>query len=354
MKSRRKATGQQSPRLSVHEAEEEIASGHERSGAIERRRHPRSARRAPRTATGKRSDPQLMAEAALEAQEYLRERTEAGHRAAGRTPPSEATGARASGASRIIDDSIRSYIGPVTEDEKLLQPSPGGAADFTRTDPWRVMRIMGEFIEGFDNLATITKGVTIFGSARTHPDDPQYQAAEETARLLAEAGFAIITGAGPGIMEAANKGARIAGGRSVGCNIELPFEQGANPYVDTLINFRYFFVRKTMFIKYSNAFVIFPGGFGTLDEAFEALTLIQTGKIYQFPVIMFGRHYWAGLIRWLQSRVLGERKISPGDLDLILLTDDPREACSAIVEAYESQRRVMTPREEAARVARKG
>ena len=315
---------------------------------VERRRQPRGQRRAPRTATGKRSDPQLLAEAALEAQEYLRERTEAGHRAAGRTPPSEATSTRASGATRIVDDAIRSYVFPLTEDEKLLQHGPD-AADFTRTDPWRVMRIMSEFIEGFDNLATVTKGVTIFGSARTDPDDPQYRAAEETARLLAEAGFAIITGAGPGIMEAANKGARAAGGRSIGCNIELPFEQGANPYVDTLINFRYFFVRKTMFIKYSNAFIIFPGGFGTLDEAFEALTLIQTGKIYQFPVVMFGRHYWAGLVRWLQTRVLGEGKISPGDLNLILLTDDPQEACAAVVEAYEAQSRVITPREAAMR-----
>ena len=312
----------------------------------ERRRRPRASHRAPRTATGKRSDPQLLATAALEAQEYLRERTEAGHRAAGRTPPSVSKQTRASGPTRVIDDAIRSYVLPETEDEKLLQ-NPSEISDFTRTDPWRVLRIMSEFIEGFDNLATVTKGVTIFGSARTHPEDPQYKAAEETARLLAEAGFAIITGAGPGIMEAANKGARIAGGRSIGCNIELPFEQGANPYLDTLINFRYFFVRKTMFIKYSNAFVIFPGGFGTLDEAFEALTLIQTGKIYQFPVIMFGRHYWAGLIRWLQSRVLGEGKISPGDLDLILLTDDPQEACAAVVEAHESQRRIITPREAA-------
>jgi uncharacterized protein (TIGR00730 family) len=322
----------------VRTIEQDIASSSESesSSPKERRRRPRDVARSPRTATGKRSDPRLLAEAALEAQEYLRERTEAGHRAAGRTPPSEKTEARASGATRIIDDSIRSYVGPVTEDEKLLQ-APREAADFTRTDPWRVLRIMGEFIEGFDNLASVTKGVTIFGSARTHPDDPQYQAAEETARLLAEKGFAIITGAGPGIMEAANKGARSAGGRSIGCNIELPFEQGANPYVDTLINFRYFFVRKTMFIKYSNAFVIFPGGFGTLDEAFEALTLIQTGKIYQFPVIMFGRHYWAGLVRWFQSRVLGEGKISPGDLDLMLLTDDPREAADAVISAWSSQ-----------------
>src|SRR5437763_2411865 len=322
------------PTLAARAVEERIASdAGGNSGRKERRRQSRDVPRSPRTASGKRSDPQLMAEAALEAQDYLRERTEAGHRAAGRTPPSERTAARASGATRIVDDSIRSFIGPVTEDEKLLQ-APSEAADFTRTDPWRVMRIMGEFIEGFDNLAHVERGVSIFGSARTHPDDPQYQAAQEVARLLAEAGFAIITGAGPGIMEAANKGCKAGGGQSIGCNIELPFEQGANPYVDTLVNFRYFFVRKTMFIKYSNAFIIFPGGFGTLDEAFEALTLIQTGKIYQFPVVLFGRHYWAGLIRWLQSRVLLEKKISDGDMDLMLLTDDPREAAHAVVEAW--------------------
>jgi uncharacterized protein (TIGR00730 family) len=292
--------------------------------------------KAPRTASGKKASPEVLAEATMTAREGYRERTEAGHRAAGRTPPSEKTQARQSGAARVIDDSIRSFDSAITEDEKLLQTSPD-RRDFRATDTWRVLRIMGEFIEGFDNLATIDRGVTIFGSARTHPDDPQYQAAQEVSRILAEAGFAIITGAGPGIMEAANKGAKLGGGRSVGCNIELPFEQGANPYVDTLVNFRYFFVRKTMFIKYSNAFIIFPGGYGTLDEAFEALTLIQTGKIYQFPVIMFGRHYWAGLIRWIQSRVLGEGKISPGDLDLMLLTDDPQEAANAVIQAWESQ-----------------
>jgi len=294
-------------------------------------------RKAARTAGGKKGSPQVLAEASITAQEGLRERTEAGHRAAGRTPPSEKTTARTSGPTRIVDDSIRSWSTTLTEDEKLLQAG-SDREDFRRTDPWRVLRIMGEFIEGFDNLSNIERGVSIFGSARTHPDDPQYQAAQEVARLLAKAGFAIITGAGPGIMEAANKGAKLGGGRSIGCNIELPFEQGANPYVDTLVNFRYFFVRKTMFIKYSNAFVIFPGGFGTLDEAFEALTLIQTGKIYQFPVIMFGRHYWAGLIRWLQSRVLSEAKIGPGDLDLMLLTDDPQEAANAVIAAWESQK----------------
>jgi hypothetical protein len=225
----------------------------------------------------------------------------------------------------------------LTEDEKLLQMPTGEASAFTRSDPWRVMRITSEFVEGFDALADIQKGVTIFGSARTGPDDPQYQAAREVGRLLAEHGFSIITGAGPGIMEAANRGAKEGGGHSVGCNIELPFEQGANPYVDTLVNFRYFFVRKTMFIKYSNAFIIFPGGFGTLDELFEALTLIQTGKIYQFPVILFGRHYWAGLVRWISSRLLAEGKISPGDLDLLLMTDDPAEAAQAVIDAHAAQ-----------------
>ena len=260
---------------------------------------------------------------------------------AGRVPPSEEATPRSSGAITVVDESIRDYRPPVTEDEKLLTHAPRrvGAADFTRTDPWRVLRIMGELIEGFDTLSIVRKGVAIFGSARTAPEDPQYQAAQEVARLLSQAGFAILTGAGPGIMEAANKGARLGGGLSLGCNIELPFEQGTNPYVDTLVNFRYFMVRKTMFIKYSDAFIIFPGGFGTLDELFEALTLIQTGKISQFPVILFGRHYWAGLVRWLQARVLTEGKISPGDMDLILLTDDPQEACNAVVSAWDMRKR---------------
>jgi uncharacterized protein (TIGR00730 family) len=236
---------------------------------------------------------------------------------------------------RLIDQTLRDRP-IVTEDQKLLQGRPETAA-FTTSDPWRVMRIMSEFVEGFDALAGIEKGVTIFGSARTAPDDAQYVAARETARLLAEAGYSIITGAGPGIMEAANRGARDAGGHSVGCNIELPFEQGANPYVDTLVNFRYFFVRKTMFIKYSNAFIIFPGGFGTLDELFEAMTLIQTGKIYHFPLILFGTHYWAGLVRWMSSRMAAEGKISPGDLDLLLLTDDPAEAARAVIDAHAAQ-----------------
>src|SRR5215207_8702431 len=300
---------------------------------------PRAAgksRRGPRTASGKKVDAATLADAEKNALEGLRERTEQGHLKAGRTPPSQVPALRSSGATRHIDDAIRSPYAVVTEDEKLLQ-QPGRYDDFTRTDTWRVLRITSEFIEGFDTLASVQKGVTVFGSARTGPDDPQYQCAQEVARLLAEAGFAIITGAGPGIMEAANKGAKLGGGQSIGCNIELPFEQGANPYVDTLVNFRYFFVRKTMFIKYSVAFIIFPGGFGTLDELFEALTLIQTGKIYQFPVILFGRHYWAGLLRWLSSRVEVEGKISPGDLDLVLLTDNPAEAAQAVIDAHAAQ-----------------
>ena len=302
--------------------------------------------RSARTPTGKKADPAIRASAEEESRAGMRERTEEGHRMAGRTPPSIMTTARRAGATVKIDDAIRTYMPPMTEDEKLLQ-QPTPAVDFTRTDPWRVMRIMGEFIEGFDTLSSVEKGVTIFGSARTSPEHPHYRAAQEVARLLAESGFAIITGAGPGIMEASNKGAQLGGGRSIGCNIELPFEQGANPYVDTLVNFRYFFVRKTMFIKYSVAFIIFPGGFGTLDELFEAITLIQTGKIYQFPVVLFGRHYWAGLLRWLQTRVLAEKKISPGDIDLMILTDDPAEAAAAVISGHESQTKATSERAEA-------
>jgi len=306
-------------------------------------RGPRAPRKHARTPSGKKFNPETQASAEQGAREGLKERTEEGHMMAGRTPPSQVSPARQAGATRVIDTAIRDYAEPMTEDEKLLQTPPPGE-NFTKSDPWRVMRITSEFVEGFDTLASVDKGVTIFGSARIPPEDPHYAQAQEVARLLAEAGFAIITGAGPGIMEAANKGARLGGGRSIGCNIELPFEQGANPYVDTLVQFRYFFVRKTMFIKYSVAFIIFPGGFGTLDELFEAVTLIQTGKIYQFPVILFGRHYWAGLLRWLQSRVLAERKISPGDIDLMVLTDDPAEAAATVIRAYESQTRKIERR----------
>jgi uncharacterized protein (TIGR00730 family) len=294
-----------------------------------------------RTPTGKKASPKTRTAAEHQSMEGLRERNEEGHRKAGREPETGglvskgAVAVRPKRALNMIDQDIRDRPS-LTEDEKLLQTQPDSDA-FTRSDPWRVMRITSEFVEGFDALSEIHKGVTIFGSARTGPDDPQYKAAQEVARLLGKAGFSIITGAGPGIMEAANRGAKEGGGHSVGCNIELPFEQGANPYVDTLVNFRYFFVRKTMFIKYSNAFIIFPGGFGTMDELFEALTLIQTGKIYHFPLILFGRHYWAGLLRWMSSRLVGEGKISEGDLDLMLLTDDPEEAAQAVIDAHAAQ-----------------
>lgn len=191
---------------------------------------------------------------------------------------------------------------------------------------------MGEFVNGFDELATITRGVSIFGSARTHPDDPVYESAREVGRLLGAAGFEIITGGGPGIMQAANQGAHEAGGVSVGCNIQLPFEQLPNPYLTKSLTFKYFMVRKTMFIKYSNAYVIFPGGFGTMDELFEALTLIQTKKIRNFPVVLFGSQYWRGMLQWITSTMLNEKYISSEDLGLIYLTDSPRDAVDFIVK----------------------
>jgi len=224
-----------------------------------------------------------------------------------------------------------------TEDERLFSvPLPRERERrFTSSDPWRVLRIMGEFVEGFDTLAGVSSGVTFFGSARTKPDDPYYRAATETARLLAAAGFSIITGGGPGIMEAANRGAALAGGPSIGLNIELPFEQGTNEYVDTAMHFHYFFVRKTMFVKYSMGFVVFPGGFGTLDETFEALTLIQTGTIKHFPLVLFGSGYWRGLTEWLRQTVAAERKIAPEDLDIFHVTDDPRDAAAEVIRARE-------------------
>jgi uncharacterized protein (TIGR00730 family) len=221
-----------------------------------------------------------------------------------------------------------------TEDQQLLLP-PDKEVPFTETDPWRVMRIMSEFVQGFDALAELSRAVTIFGSARTLPGDPNYEAAVETAFLLGEAGCAIITGGGPGIMEAANKGARQAGAVSVGLNIELPFEQHINPYVDLELNFRYFFVRKTMLVKYAQAFVIFPGGFGTMDELFESLTLIQTGKISNFPVVLFDSSYWGGLLDWLKNKMQHEGKIEAADLDLLLVTDSPEAVRDFILASME-------------------
>ncbi len=211
--------------------------------------------------------------------------------------------------------------------------------DFTLTDPWRVFRIMSEFVEGFDELSHIPPSVAIFGSARTKPEDELYQAAVETSRLLAKSGFGIITGGGPGIMEAGNKGAQEGENCSIGCNIELPFEQGPNPFLDISLDFRYFFVRKTMFIKYAEAFIIFPGGFGTMDELFEALTLIQTKKVSHFPVILYDSKYWKGLIDWIRDTMLATEKIHPDDAGLLLLSDDPQEICNIVIHAYEESYR---------------
>ncbi len=208
------------------------------------------------------------------------------------------------------------------------------SSDFTSTDPWRVFRIMGEFVEGFDALAAIGPAVSVFGSARVTEENPMYQSAQVVGRELDKHGFAIVTGGGPGIMEAANRGAHEGGGWSVGCAIELPAEQETNRYLDVVVNFRYFFVRKTMFVKYSEAFVCFPGGFGTFDELFEALTLIQTQKIRNFPVILFGEAYWRGLLDWIKGATLAQGLISPVDLDLLVVTDSVEQVCDIVADCY--------------------
>ncbi len=228
-----------------------------------------------------------------------------------------------------------------TADEQLLTTGDGQIVPFTETDTWRVFRIMGEFVEGFETLATLGPAITVFGSARVTPEDDIYQAAVETTRLLGEDGWSIITGGGPGMMEAANRGAREAGVNSVGLNIELPYEQGLNPYCDVAIHFHYFFIRKMMFVKYACGFVIFPGGFGTLDELFEALTLVQTNKMHNFPIILFGRKYWKGMIEWLRDKMLAEGKISEVDLDLLRVTDSPLEVREIINEYSRAQERYV-------------
>ncbi|HYE71968.1 MAG TPA: TIGR00730 family Rossman fold protein [Blastocatellia bacterium] len=222
-----------------------------------------------------------------------------------------------------------------TEDQILLEVPTKREQEFTDTDPWRIFKIMGEFVKGFDNLAGVMGGVTVFGSARIKPDTEYYDAAVETGRLLAKAGYAVITGGGPGIMEAANKGAYEVGGVSIGCNIELPFEQGSNPYLTTSITFNYFFVRKVMFVKYAVAFIIFPGGFGTMDELFEALTLIQTRKIHNFPVILFGKAYWQRLLEWIEDSMLSSGIIAPDDLKRLFVTDSPQEAVQMVIESQQ-------------------
>lgn len=216
--------------------------------------------------------------------------------------------------------SRRSTSSTSTTDSRLLQP--GQEFDWVHSDPWRVLRIQSEFVEGFGTLAKVGPSVAVFGSARTQPDDPMYASAVELGKKLSAAGWGTITGGGPGIMEAANKGAFKAGGDSIGLGIELPFEDSLNPYLTLGINFRYFFVRKVMFLKYAQGFVVFPGGFGTMDELFEALTLVQTKKVTKFRTILFGTSYWTGLVEWLRSSMAEDGYIKPEDLDLIHITDD--------------------------------
>ncbi len=233
----------------------------------------------------------------------------------------------------------RKQVQDTTTDERLLDSH--GSGDWVHTDPWRVLRIQSEFVEGFGMLAELGPAVSVFGSARVKRDTPEYATGERLGRGLVEAGFSVITGGGPGIMEAANKGACEAGGVSVGLGIELPFESGLNPFVDIGINFRYFFARKTMFVKYAQGFVVLPGGFGTLDELFEALTLVQTGKVTSFPIVLMGREHWGGLVDWLRGTVLGTGKISDPDLELISLTDDVDEAIEIVLRAREDPARAV-------------
>jgi uncharacterized protein (TIGR00730 family) len=242
----------------------------------------------------------------------------------------------------------RAQVQSGTTDQRLLDSR--GPSDWVHTDPWRVLRIQSEFVEGFGLLAELPHAVSVFGSARTQHNHPEYAAARALGGALARAGYAVITGGGPGSMEAINRGASEAGGVSVGLGIELPFEQRLNDWVDIGINFRYFFARKTMFVKYAQAFVIMPGGFGTLDETFEALTLVQTRKVTRFPVILLGTQYWEGLLSWLRSTAASEGKISGADLELIHVTDDVEDAAARIKRANEERSEQQT-REEAALAA---
>jgi uncharacterized protein (TIGR00730 family) len=222
-----------------------------------------------------------------------------------------------------------------TTDQRLLDTR--GPTDWVHLDPWRVLRIQSEFVDGFGSLAELGSAISVFGSARTRRDDPYYALAETIGRRLVEAGFAVITGGGPGTMEAANKGAFEAAGVSVGLGIELPFESGLNEYVDLGLNFRYFFARKTMFVKYAQGFVVLPGGFGTFDELFEALTLVQTQKVTSFPIVLVGSSYWAGLLDWLRGTVLASGRVSESDLEMFTVIDDPDEVVAVMVDAAEAR-----------------
>ena len=229
-----------------------------------------------------------------------------------------------------------------TTDARLL--SSDADADWLHADPWRVMRIQAEFVEGFGALAELGSAISVFGSARTKPEDPTYRMAMEVGAGLARAGYAVITGGGPGMMEAANRGCHEAGGTSVGLGIELPHEQGMNEYVDLGVNFRYFFARKTMFVKYSDGFVVMPGGMGTLDELFEALTLVQTRKVSSFPVVLVGRRFWSGLVDWLRTHLVEAGTISAQDVDLLQVVDDAQEAVRAVVTGAQHVHASMTGR----------
>ena len=225
-----------------------------------------------------------------------------------------------------------------TYDQRLLESLGHTDHDWKHADPWRVMRIQSEFVAGFDALSEMPKAVTVFGSARLGEGTPEYELAREIGKALTEAGYAVITGGGPGLMEGPNRGAHEAGGISVGLGIELPHEQGLNDWVDLGLNFRYFFARKTMFLKYSQAFISLPGGFGTMDEVFEVLCMVQTGKVTNFPIVLMGTEFWSGLVTWLREQLLGRGLISPGDDELFIVTDSVEEAIEHIVSAH----RVMT------------
>ena len=254
----------------------------------------------------------------------------------------------------MTPDHMRTLRGPLllrsegeqgsTFDQRLLES--GADHEWQHADPWRVLRIQGEFVAGFDALAKLPKAVTVFGSARTKPEDASYQMTEELGRKLAECAYAVITGGGPGIMEAANKGAHEGDGLSVGLGIELPHEQGLNKYVDLGLNFRYFFARKTMFLKYSQAFVCLPGGMGTMDEFFEVLCMVQTGKVTNYPIVLMGTEYWSGLLEWMKNTLAAGGYINEDDQELFLLTDDPDEAVAHIIERHKvmSDKRIREPR----------
>lgn len=231
-----------------------------------------------------------------------------------------------------------------TFDQRLLES--GADHEWQHADPWRVLRIQGEFVAGFDALSKLPKAVTVFGSARTTPEDASYQLGVEVGRKLAEHNYAVITGGGPGIMEAANRGAHEAGGLSVGLGIELPHEQGLNEYVDLGLNFRYFFARKTMFLKYSQAFICLPGGMGTMDEFFEVMCMVQTGKVTNYPIVLMGTEYWSGLLEWMDNTLAANGYINEDDRELFLLTDDPDEALSHIIQRHQvmSDKRIREPR----------